>query len=92
MSLESITEKLGPQAMGKKVRIAFVSFRLESNFHAPVVGRQDFVPDDYFAGEEFERLFTEKAIRVPKEPIDLVSVLSSPAPSTARIKPDSPNP
>ncbi len=53
--------------MGEKARIAFVSFRLESNFHAPVAGRPDFVPDDYFAGEEFERLFTEGAIRVPKE-------------------------
>lgn len=53
--------------MGEKIRIAFVSFQLESNFHAPVVGRPDFVPDNYFAGEEFERLFTEGAIRVPKE-------------------------
>jgi len=51
----------------KKARIAFISFRLESNFHAPAIGRWAYVPHNYHAGEEFGKLFGVTPRRVLKE-------------------------
>lgn len=53
--------------MKNKTRIAFISFRLESNFHAPTIGRSAFIPDNYHAGESFEQLFGKITRRVSKE-------------------------
>ena len=53
--------------MKNKTRIAFISFRLESNFHAPSIGRSAFFPDNYHAGEAFERLFGAPVHRVSNE-------------------------
>jgi microcystin degradation protein MlrC len=63
--------------MENKARIAFISFRLESNFHAPIVDRSDFIPDGYFAGAEFERLFTEGGIKVKKEFIGFTETMDT---------------
>lgn len=53
--------------MKKKVRIAFVSFRLETNFHAPAIGRSAYLPDNYHAGDEFGKLFGMTPRRVLNE-------------------------
>ena len=53
--------------MKNKARIAFISFRLESNFHAPTIDRSAFIPDNYHAGEAFEQLFGITPRRVSKE-------------------------
>lgn len=63
--------------MKNKTRIAFISFRLESNFHAPTIGRSAFFPDNYHAGEAFERLFGATARRVSKEFIGFSETLDN---------------
>jgi microcystin degradation protein MlrC len=63
--------------MGKKVRIALLSFRLESNFHAPTVVKSDFVPNGYFAGKELGRMLEEDDPRLPKELIGFKQTMDS---------------
>ncbi len=53
--------------MEKIARIAFISFRLESNYHAPTIGRSAFFPDNYYAGSELEAQLHNSACSIPKE-------------------------
>ena len=53
--------------MDRKARIALLSFRLESNFHAPTVLKSDFVPQSYFAGETLGGMLEKDDPRLPKE-------------------------